>query len=64
VHRVLQALLDRSAPVYRHHRLVLDGEGRKLSKSTAATGLRELRTRGLSARDIRRMLKQDVHGMV
>jgi glutamyl-Q tRNA(Asp) synthetase len=64
VHRVLQALLDRSAPVYRHHRLVLDSEGRKLSKSTAATGLRELRTRGLSARDIRRMLKQDVHGMV
>ena len=42
VHRMLQALLDLPAPVYHHHRLVLDAEGRKLSKSTQATGLREL----------------------
>ena len=39
VHRLLQLLLGLPAPVYRHHRLVLDGAGRKLSKSTQATAL-------------------------
>ena len=43
VHRLLQALLGLPAPRYCHHRLVLDADGKKLSKSTAATGLRELR---------------------
>jgi glutamyl-Q tRNA(Asp) synthetase len=56
VHRVLQALLDLPAPVYSHHRLILDAEGRKLSKSSRATGLRELRAAGASARDIRGMV--------
>ena len=39
VHRVLQALLDLPAPRYHHHRLILDADGKKLSKSTQATGL-------------------------
>ena len=56
VHRLLQALLDRPAPRYRHHRLIPDAEGRKLSKSTQATGLRELRAKGASAADIRGMV--------
>ena len=34
VHRVLQALLDLPAPDYHHHRLILDADGKKLSKST------------------------------
>ena len=34
VHRVLQALLDLPAPNYHHHRLILDADGKKLSKST------------------------------
>ena len=55
VHRLLQRLLGLSQPVYRHHRLVLDGAGRKLSKSTEATGLRELRADGATPADIRRM---------
>ena len=55
VHRVLQALLGLPAPLYHHHRLVLDAEGRKLSKSTRATGLRELRAGGATPADIRRM---------
>jgi glutamyl-Q tRNA(Asp) synthetase len=37
VHRVLQALLGLPAPNYHHHRLILDAEGKKLSKSTRAT---------------------------
>jgi glutamyl-Q tRNA(Asp) synthetase len=56
VHRLLQALLGLPAPIYHHHRLILDGEGRKLSKSTRATALRELRAHGASAADIRRMV--------
>lgn len=55
VHRVLQDLLGLPVPVYHHHRLILDAEGRKLSKSTRATGLRELRAGGATAQDIRRM---------
>jgi glutamyl-Q tRNA(Asp) synthetase len=55
VHRLLQLLLGLPAPVYRHHRLVLDGAGRKLSKSTQATALRELRSQGATPADIRRL---------
>lgn len=53
VHRLLQHLLGLPQPAYRHHRLVLDGEGRKLSKSTTATGIRELRAGGATPADIR-----------
>ncbi|MBX9845174.1 MAG: tRNA glutamyl-Q(34) synthetase GluQRS [Xanthobacteraceae bacterium] len=57
VHRLLQALLDLPAPVYHHHALVLDADGRKLSKSTQATGLRELRAKGATPADIRRLVR-------
>jgi glutamyl-Q tRNA(Asp) synthetase len=56
VHRLLQRLLDLPQPVYRHHTLVLDAAGKKLAKSTNATGLRELRARGLTPPDIRRLV--------
>jgi glutamyl-Q tRNA(Asp) synthetase len=56
VHRLLQSLLGLPQPAYRHHRLILDGAGRKLSKSTEATGLRELRAAGATPADIRRLL--------
>ncbi len=54
VHRLLQALLGLPQPRYHHHQLILDTEGRKLSKSTLATGLRELRAGGATAADIRK----------
>jgi glutamyl-Q tRNA(Asp) synthetase len=54
VHRLLQRLLDLPQPAYRHHRIVLDASGQKLSKSTEATGLRELRAGGATPADIRR----------
>ena len=56
VHRLLQALLGLPPPAYHHHRLILDADGRKLSKSTQATGLRELRAEGATPADIRRMV--------
>jgi glutamyl-Q tRNA(Asp) synthetase len=54
VHRLLQRLLDLPQPIYRHHALILDAAGKKLAKSTKATGLRELRAQGLTPPDIRR----------
>jgi glutamyl-Q tRNA(Asp) synthetase len=56
VHRLLQQLLGLPQPAWRHHRLVLDSEGRKLAKSTAATALRELRAGGAAPADIRRLV--------
>jgi glutamyl-Q tRNA(Asp) synthetase len=55
VHRLLQRLLGLPEPAYRHHRLILHA-GQKLSKSTGATGLRELRAAGVAPGDIRRMV--------
>jgi glutamyl-Q tRNA(Asp) synthetase len=56
VHRLLQNLLNLPQPVYHHHRLVVDTDGRKLSKSEGDTGLAELRATGLSVADIRRLV--------
>ena len=56
IHRLIQALLGLPEPVYHHHRLILDADGRKLSKSNRAKSLRELRAAGSSAVDIRRMV--------
>lgn len=53
VHRLLQALLGLPRPAYRHHRLLVDDAGRKLSKSSKATGLRELRAAGATPAEIR-----------
>lgn len=56
VHRLIQALLGLPAPAYHHHRLLLDADGRKLSKSTRATALRQLREDGATPSDIRRLV--------
>ncbi|MBI3700936.1 MAG: tRNA glutamyl-Q(34) synthetase GluQRS [Afipia sp.] len=56
VHRLLQELLDLPQPVYRHHKLLFDETGKKLSKSTAATGLRELRAEGATPENIRQLI--------
>lgn len=56
VHRLLQALLGLPAPLYRHHRLILGPDGRKLSKSDQAEGFRALRNAGASPSDIRVLL--------
>jgi glutamyl-Q tRNA(Asp) synthetase len=48
LHRLLQTLLGLPEPAYRHHPLIRDAAGRKLSKSTRSTALRELRSTGIS----------------
>ncbi len=56
VHRLLQQLLGLPHPSYRHHRLIRDAAGRKLSKSSEATGLRDLRSQGATPADISRLV--------
>jgi glutamyl-Q tRNA(Asp) synthetase len=55
-HRLLQALLGLPAPRYRHHRLVIDAAGAKLSKSAKSESLSSLREQGYCAADIRAAL--------
>jgi glutamyl-Q tRNA(Asp) synthetase len=57
VHRLLQQLLGLAPPIYHHHRLILDANGRKLAKSTRATGLRALRESGVTPANVRRIVE-------
>lgn len=59
IHRMLQELLGLPEPVYHHHALVKDEDGRKLAKSAASKPLRELRVEGISPAEIRRDLGFD-----
>lgn len=55
IHVLLQVLLELPAPLYHHHKLLLGGDGRKLSKSHKDRSLASLRAEGKTAGDIRRM---------
>jgi glutamyl-Q tRNA(Asp) synthetase len=54
VHRALQELLGLAAPRYHHHRLIVDESGHKLSKSRGSPALRDLRSEGMTADEVRR----------
>jgi glutamyl-Q tRNA(Asp) synthetase len=56
IHRLLQYLLGLPAPIYHHHQLILDREGRKLSKSAMSTPIRTFRANGVTAAEIRQKL--------
>jgi glutamyl-Q tRNA(Asp) synthetase len=56
IHRLLQILLDLPEPIYRHHGLILDGEGRKLSKRDGSTSLSALRAAGVKPAEVRRRI--------
>lgn len=56
IQRVLQALLDLPTPVYRHHRLILGPDGRRLAKRDKAATLADMRERGVTAADVREQL--------
>lgn len=47
-HRLLQALLGLDVPVWDHHLLVVDDDGRRLAKRLGSPSLRDLRQAGLS----------------
>ena len=56
VHRLLQALLGLPVPRYRHHRLILDAQGKRLAKRDDATSLKVLRAQGETPARIRERL--------
>jgi glutamyl-Q tRNA(Asp) synthetase len=53
LHVLLQKLLDLPQPIYRHHRLVLGEDGKRLAKRDQAATLRALREAGKTPADIR-----------
>ncbi len=58
VHRVLQILMGLPEPRYRHHGLIREETGRRLSKTAKDKGLRDLRAGGATPADIRRLMKE------
>lgn len=56
LHRLLQIVLDLPAPVYHHHRLIVDDMGAKFSKRDGAVSLKTLRAQGLSRTDVLEMI--------
>lgn len=59
VQRLMQALLGLPAPVYRHHRLLLGPDGKRLAKRDRAETLESLRARGVTPGDLRREMGFD-----
>jgi len=57
IHRLLQALLDLPTPLYRHHRLIRDENGKRLAKRHDAMALRSYRAGGKTPQDLRKWLK-------
>ncbi len=56
LHTLLHALFEQPAPVYRHHRLITDDQGRRLAKRDKAATLRSLREAGTTPSDVRARL--------
>lgn len=52
VHRTLYALLDLPAPLWHHHALCRDDQGRRLAKRQGAATIRSLRERGHTPDDV------------
>ncbi|MCB1208300.1 MAG: tRNA glutamyl-Q(34) synthetase GluQRS, partial [Verrucomicrobiales bacterium] len=49
LHRLLQELLNLPVPRWRHHRLIVDEDGKRLAKRDDARSLRTLRAEGWTA---------------
>lgn len=61
LHRLLQELMGLPAPVYRHHPLLVDEQGQRLSKRNRSETLRALRERGITAETLRQRLLSGEH---
>jgi glutamyl-Q tRNA(Asp) synthetase len=55
MHRLLQALLDLPVPRWRHHKLLVDEQGRRYAKRDRALTLRALREAGHTPTQVRKM---------
>jgi glutamyl-Q tRNA(Asp) synthetase len=62
LHRLLQALLGLPVPVWHHHRLIRDETGRRLAKRDDDRSVAAYRSAGVSAADLRRMVRVSSSG--
>ncbi|MDZ4392389.1 tRNA glutamyl-Q(34) synthetase GluQRS [Cypionkella sp.] len=56
IHVLLQRLLGLPTPIYHHHRLIRDDQGKRLAKRDDARALSKFRAEGATPADIRRMV--------
>ena len=56
IHVVLQKLLNLKTPIYHHHPLLLDSEGKRLSKRDKALTLKQIRESGVTVQDLKESL--------
>lgn len=56
IHVTLQALLSLPQPVYRHHRLIRDSNGKRLAKRDDARAIAKYRAEGMSPADLLALL--------
>ena len=53
---LLQRLLDLPTPIYHHHRLIRDEDGKRLAKRDDARAIAKYREDGLRPNELRRMV--------
>ena len=56
IHVLLQHILRLPTPVYHHHRLIRDDQGKRLAKRDDARALSKYRAEGATPEDIRRLV--------
>ncbi len=56
IHVLLQRLLGLSTPVYHHHKLIRDENGKRLAKRDDARAIAKYRAEGATPNDIRQMV--------
>lgn len=56
VHRLLQALLDLPEPLYLHHELMLDEDGKRLAKRNDSLAIATLRENGMTPAEVLAMI--------
>lgn len=59
IHRLLQALLGLPSPLYRHHPLLADAQGKRLAKRTGGIALADLREQGVKPAHLREDLRAE-----
>lgn len=56
IHVLLQSLLQLPTPTYHHHRLIRDGQGKRLAKRDDARAIAKYRAEGAAPADIRQLV--------
>jgi glutamyl-Q tRNA(Asp) synthetase len=56
IHVLLQSLLDLPTPIYHHHDLIRDDQGKRLAKRDDARAIAKFRDEGYTADDIRKLV--------